>query len=24
LIVVGNVWDWFFKGTVELKDVAHG
>jgi hypothetical protein len=24
LIVVGNVWDWFFEGTVELKDVAHG
>jgi hypothetical protein len=24
LIVVRNVRDWFFKGTVELKDVAHG
>ena len=24
LIVVGNMRDGFFKGTVELKDVAHG
>jgi hypothetical protein len=24
LIVVRNVRDCFFKGTVELKDVAHG
>jgi hypothetical protein len=24
LIVVGNMRDGFFKGAVELKDVAHG
>ncbi len=24
LIVVRNVRDWFFKGTIELEDVAHG